>query len=373
MRTGTDTLKQILTGSFDYWWDFDLFYDGQRLMQKVPVERDSVLLSEKANAKIQQSGSLTVIWGDDFGRSLSPAQIGDALAPFGAAIDLYCNVFSGLFVERVLMGRYEITDVPSTADENTVFQGEWITLNSVVRIEFKERLAGVAEDRFDAPSGPRDTASTYAEYARISGLPITQSTLVADAPITRAVAYEEERIDAVYDLADTLGAIPHMLANGTLSVRPQARPATIDTLRRGENGSIVEVGHALSSSGVNNRVVVRGKASDDTPILGVAQITEGPLRVANSDGSLSPFRRRTRFLSSDYVVNSTQGQEWAERELAKSARLGAITLPVTEIFNPLRERGDPVELVREKDVLVGRVVSIDRRGGATMKLGVEIS
>jgi hypothetical protein len=55
------------------------------------------------------------------------------------------------------------------------------------------------------------------------------------------------------------------------------------------------------------------------------------------------------------------------------AQLGTVELPVVEMFNPLRERGDVIEIERPRgEVLTGRVVEINRGSGATQELKVEV-
>lgn len=369
MRTGSAQLREILRGSFDHGFTLDLYYDGARRMQNVPCK--NVELREDGDAKIQQSGSLTIVWTDEFAQSISPTEVGSVLAPFGSIIHLSSIVSTKEgFSERVLLGQYEITDVPLMVDEDMLFQGQLVTISSTVRIEFKERLAGVEFDRFDVPFQPSSLASTYDELGRIAQLPITRT--LPDAPISRSVVYEESRLDAVYDLSEQLGGIPHMTAHGTLSQRPKDWGAPVDDLRRGDRGSVVKIGRALSASGVYNRVAVRGKTDDQTAILATAQITDGALRVANPDGSRSPFGRRTRFLSSEYVVTNDQAQGWANSELPRSSSIRAAIVPVVEIYNPLRERGDVVTLHRARDEVLARVVTVDRSADARMDLTVEV-
>ncbi|NQX36246.1 hypothetical protein [Herbiconiux sp. VKM Ac-2851] len=369
MRQHSAQLREVLAlGSFDHEYTFDLYYDRERRRADMPVE--DVKLNEDATGTIQQSGSLTVLWTDEFGASLSPSGIGDELAPFGAVIHLFSTITAGSFRERVLMGQYEITNVPAALDEQAVFQGQNITINSVVDIEFKELLNSVEQDRFDAPYAPRDLSSTWAELARVVGMPIVRS--LPDAPISRSVVYEESRIDAIYDLAEQVGGVPHITPEGALAVRPDAWPAPVDTLERGNKGTVVEVQGALSSDGVSNRVVIRGRSDEQESILGIAEITEGPLRVRNADGSQSPFRRRTRYFSSEYVTNNDQGAAWARKQLPVVSRL-SVTLDVTEFFNPLRERGDVLRLRRGEDLLLVRILDIRRDSGPEMDMTVEVA
>lgn len=369
MRFASSSARGMLSGSINHRWVGDLYYDGVRRIADVPLVDPR--FSEDADGNVQQSGSCTVVWTDEFARSVTPTMITDAFAPFGAQLFVYSVLSAGRFSERIEYGRFEITDVPSAVDEFMRFRGDWITIGSTVDLELKELLAGVGEERFDIPSAPKSLTSTWAELARITGLPVTRT--VADVPITRSIMYPESKLDATYDLMrDMLDAVPHVTADGTLAARPNVAPAPVDTLRRGERGSLVSVGSEMSARQVYNRVVVRAGTGDQVSVLAVAEVTDGPLRVKNPDGTVSPFRARTRFLSSEFVTTQAQAQAWANSELAKVSTLRARTVPVVETFNPLRERGDVVVVERPRASFTGRVLTIDRSGGATQRMTLEV-
>lgn len=369
MRRGTAQFRGVLTGPFNHYYTADIYYAGERRLADVPIT--DVRFKEDGDAAIQQSGSFTIVWTDDFGRSVSPGEVSDVLAPFGAEVYLYSRVWVGPFVERVALGQFTITDVPSAMDEDMVFRGEWITVGSVVEVEFKERLAKVQDDRFDVPSAAGDLSSTWDELGRLTELQLSRS--LPDREIPRAVVYKEDRLDAVYDLANVIDGIPHMTSDGALSARPKAWPGVVDTVRRGAGGTIVSVGRAMSPKDVYNRVAFRGKSDNQEIILASAEVSAGPLRARNHDGTPSPFRRKTYFVSSEYVTNEEQALEWVQRELPRVSQLRSVRIPVTETFNPLRERGDVVRIERARKSLLGRIVSIDRDGGATQTMIVELA
>jgi hypothetical protein len=369
MRPATEQLRGVLSASFNHYYTADIYYNGERRLADVPLT--DVRFNEDGDADLQQSGSFTIVWTDAFGRSVSPREIGDVLAPFGAEVYLYSRVWVGPFVERVALGQFTITDVPSAMDEDMLFRGEWITVGSVVEIEFKERLVKVQDDRFDVPSAATDLDSTWDELGRLTELQLLRT--LPDKPIPRAVVYEEDRLDAVYNLTDVLDGIPHMTADGALSARPKTWPAPVDTLRRGAKGSVVRVGRAMSPKNVYNRVAFRGKSGDQEIILASAEVNSGPLRARNPDGTPAPYRRKTLFVASEYVTNAQQAVEYVNRELPRVSKLRSIRVPITETFNPLRERGDVVVVQRAKETMLGRIVSIDRDQGPTQEIVVEVA
>jgi hypothetical protein len=368
VRPGSSTLDGVLTSDFDHEYEVGLYYGGERRLPNVPVT--GVSFKEDADASIQQSGTLTVVWTDDFATSISPREIADVLAPFGAELYLYSVVRAGRFVERVPIGQFTITDVPSARDEDMRFRGEWITVGSTVELEFKERLAAVENDRFDVPTAVKNLTSVWDEVGRVTRLQILRT--LPDTAIARSVVYGDSRLDAPYDLLELLDGVPHMTADGALSGRPKAWPAASAVLKRGEGGSLVSVGRSMSPEKVYNRVAFRGKTNDMEVILASAEITSGPLRTANPDGTPSPFGRKTYFLSSDFVTTKAAAQEYVDRELPRVSSLRSVVVPFVETFNPRRERGDVVVLERAREDLVGRILTIDRGSGPTQECTAEV-
>lgn len=365
VRPGSSQLVAAMAYSFDSRWLADLYYDGERRLQDVPIA--SPRFREDASAKVQHTGSCTVVWSDEFAASVAPSEVSDAMAPFGAQLSVFVQITVGPFTERVEFGRFEITDVPSARDEWFRFRGEWLTAGSTVELELKDLTAGVAEETFDVPTSPSQLTSTWAEVAVLTGLPTVRS--VADAPIARTVLYPDKKLDAVYELMSVaLDAVPHLTANGSLSARPNVWGPPVARITPASG--LIDVVPGLSQSGVRNRVVVRSSNSED--VLAVAEITSGPLRVRNPDGSVSPFRARTRFVETELVADQQQAQLVANSELARVSEIRSRVVDVTEVFNPLRERGDVVDIERPTKTLRGRVVTIDR-DGPTQRLQVEVA
>lgn len=366
MRNGSTDLRGVLQGAFNYHYVADLYYNGERRLEGVKVM--SPRFAERGDANIQHSGSCTVVWTDEFATSLTPLEVNDPLAPFGAQLYVYVVVEAGPFTERVEYGRFLITDVPSARDEILHFRNEWLTVGSEVELELKDLLAGPAEESFDVPTAPRSLASAWAEVGVITGLPLTRT--VPDSTIPRSVLHEDNKLAAAKSLMNVvLDAVPHMMADGTLGARPNVWGVPVDTVLL---DCVVSVEGGMSAAQVYNRVVVRATGGDGAAVLGVAEVTSGPLRVRNLDGTRSPFGARTTYRSSEYVTTRTQAQAWANSELTKVSRLGSRVVTVTERFNPLRERGDVIVVERLNEWLYVRVVDIDRSEFGVQVLTVDV-
>ena len=370
MRFSTELLAGVLSGSFDHYWSADLIYNGERRLQDVPLTEPR--FNEDGSATVQQSGSCRIVWSDTFGEAMAPREITDAFAPFGAQLRIYSNVTAGPFSERIQFGTFEITDVPSARDEDMVFRDLIVSAGSEIELELKELLAGVDEETFDVPSSPSDLGSTWSEVGRVSGLQLART--VEDRPITRSIMYPDSKLDAVYELMDVmLDSVPHMTADGALSARPNARPLPVHTLRRGDGGQLIKVGQKMSADQVRNRVVVRATSGQQKAVIAIAEITEGPLRVRETNGARSPFGARTFYQSSELIDSQTGAQAWADATLPTVSTLKASIVPVEMTFDPRLERGDVVVIQRLRGNLIGRVRTIARSGRARMSLTVEVS
>lgn len=368
MRAHPPEVETVLSGSMTPHYEIDVLYDGETVLANVPVVDPQI--NDDASSAIQTSGSVTVVWQDDFGKSLTPREIGDLLSPFGAELAIYSIVNVGSVSYRVPLGVFPIFDVPSARDETALFEGFRVVTGSVVQLGFKDRFLRVQRDRFDTPGVPESLVSVYDELRRLTGMQVTQS--VPDGPITRSVVYEEDRLQAVYDLAAVLDATPGLSPDGTLTLRPRAAGASVATLRPGEDATILTVGQSMTSEGVYNRVAFRGKANDKTAILATAELTQGKLRVRNEDGSPSPFGTATSFLASDYVTSRAQAQAYVERELPRVSQLGAVQVPVETLFNPLYELGDVLTLERYDRTITGRITAISRSSSGRMPMKLEV-
>lgn len=230
MRLYTQQLLQVLArGTFDSRWVCDVFYDGARKMQDVDLE--DVKLTEDATAKVQQSGSLKIVYQGRDGVSIAPQGVEDILSPFGTTLALYMLITNGpRFEARVPMGVFVVSDTPTIETVPWSFRGKTLSKGDRIGLTFKDPFYKVLRNRFDVPGVTPSLASTYAEIQRLTRLTVTRSADVPDGPIPRALVYEEDRLDAVYELAKALDAIPYMRADGSLSLRPNVWGEPVDTI-----------------------------------------------------------------------------------------------------------------------------------------------
>jgi hypothetical protein len=129
----------------------------------------------------------------------------------------------------------------------------------------------------------------------------------------------------------------------------------------------------LSNTAVYNAVVVRGTAPDgSTIVLATAEVTDGPLRTKNADGSLSPYRRVPYYYTSQYITTQAQAQAYADTWISRVSRLRSLTYDLTETFNPLREVGDVLNVYRLGQSFTARITDIRRDSGVTQAVTVTV-
>jgi len=364
MRPASAALRDVLTGSFTLEYQADLFYDGVRLFEALPIVDPS--LKGDGSGEVEESGKVTVVWTSEHGASLKPNDPQDWLAPFGARLVLFAVVSVGqVFRERVQLGDYDITAVPS-ADDSVFMHGQTrVVIGSRVELEIKDRMVEVQRDRFTRLSSPVRLDSVWAEVARLTGLQITRS--VPDRALTRSVTYEESRVSAVIDLVALLDASPFVEWDGTLSARPNVPPAPVGTLTVGQAGTITQIGSSLDAEGVYNGVVIRADGAD-AGVLAELWVETGPLRATAASGRRTPFHNVPRFYSNPQITTRSAAEQALPGLLRMYSQPRAATLEIQCIADPTVQVGD-VRTVNDGQYLwTVRVASYDLSASPTMTI-----
>lgn len=370
MRFGTPGLTDILKGAFNKRYVADVFSDGSRVLQDVPIINPR--FDDDSTSLVQGTGSCTVIYQDDFAREISPSDVGDVFSPFGTQIAVSVIITAGAgFTERIPLGLYLVSETPSIITTRYVFNGGLVSKGDQIDLNLKDLFYGVQRDRFNVPGSPPNLTSVWRESQRLTGLTITNT--ITDGPITATVAYQEDKLQAVYDLATVLDATACVLSDGTQSMRPNVWPAPVDVLSWGDGGNLVSASRGMANDLVYNQVIVRSyDTSTGGAVLAKAEITSGPLRVRNADGSLSPYRSVPYFYASQYVTTAAQALAYANLTLPRVSKLRSVSVVLTEIFNPLREIGDVLTVKRLGESFLGRVTAISRDNGPTQATTVAV-
>lgn len=358
MRDVSASARELIRdGGFDATWVADLMYDGERRLSNVPIGNPR--LSWDAGQFVAGSGTVDVVWSDDHARSMIPREVGDWFAPFGAELQVDCIVGAGVFAERVPAGRFVIAKAPGAEDASMPFQGRRITAGEVFPLQLKDPLVRVVRDEFPFPTRA-ESRSVWGEIQSITGFPVVRN--LPDADVPAGLTYEGDKSAVLSKLFDAIGAWPMVDASGVLTARSKEWGALVDRV-----AGVVSAPVSLDAEKTYNRVVVEGKSSAGDPIYGMAEVTEGPLRVRNADGSASPFGVATYRYASELLTSKAACDRYARELLPRVSRVRGVSRTVTERLNPLRELGDVLEL----DGGRVRVQSVEHDGAFT-RMVVEV-
>lgn len=331
-------MRELLASDFELGFTADLMYGATRVLPDLEVVSPSV--KGDSSAQIELSGRLGVVWSDPLGVDVEPFEPGDPFSPFGYRVVLFVIVRAGELESRQQIADLTITEVPSVDGEPFVWGETRIYAGQRVDLVVKDRMVEVQRDRFTKLEQPASLASAWGEIARLTGFPLTRT--LPDVPVTKAVVYEESRVDAVQQLAALIGGAAFMEWDGTLSVRPSTPGPPVTELVLGESGTIVQLGSSLSADGVYNGVVIRGEDDAQEQILAEVWRASGPLRATPAGGERTPFHRVPYFYSSPFITTSAQAAAYAPTLLERVSSPRAATLQVTCVMNPLLQVGDVV-------------------------------
>jgi hypothetical protein len=356
VRAGSDALKGVLRGGgFGTRLVVDSFYGATRT--GTGLGADGWDLKWDSEAKIKSGGTLTLVEASDDGSTLVPRSFTDRLAVAGQEVNVALEVFTdGGFSERVQLGHYRVTAVPSSSESVVDVLGAPTVVSSRVSLTLEDRLIGVERKGFRSEQNPPAGATCWGELQRLSGLQVVRS--VADKPVPSGTVYKAQQggvLNAVEEIADALGGVPYITPDGALSVLPDAR------------GTIIDLTDTMESEGIYNVVVGNFEDADRNPIYAVAQVTSGPFAVS------SPYGEYTRYYASDFVKTKAAAESAVKSILSQAQRGQSYRVPVQCIVNPLIEDGDVVSVERRiGDPIVGRVVSHSLGSSNLMNLELDV-
>jgi len=351
----------IRAGGFHREYVADLIVDGQRVLEDVPL--GSCELKSDGNAKVRTQGRAVFEYTDAWGASILPEDVTSWLTPYASYLNVSMRVTAGGVSEKVLRGVLKIVAVSDPVGPRTGFQQRLITVGSRVSLQLADAFSTTDRERFIAPSGPQDLSSTWAEIGRLTGLPLLRN--VPDSGITRAVTYQENRLDAVFDLAAILGGTPYVNPEGKVTIQPDVSGDATEKLSMGPDGTVTSATPSdLTDEGIYNQVVVRTHDDSQSVVLATAEVESGPLRYGG------PFGRVPFFASSQYVTSVEQARQYAVEQLARVSAVSSMAYSITCLPDPRREVGDVVPFEVDGRTLVGRIQEITLAAAGLMSLKV---
>ncbi|UVK62557.1 minor tail protein [Arthrobacter phage TaylorSipht] len=349
------------------------WYDGELLQQEsLPVTDWGLEFDGSPSKQVQGVLELTVA---DPSGELSPWLWDDPLGVGGAVLQCRYVVGGAGTINR---GWFRITaNAPKESwysrviredgfkqPGSSVPQGHRLVMVSggaAVPLTAEDLTVRLALDEFLAPEQPVGSAPTaIGEIVRIVGesVPLDVADDVVDVGVPVDLTYEGPKIDAVMDLAGRAGASVRMGGDGELQVYVKSKTPVWE-VAGGDDGALINIDREQKVDVLANVGIVRGerKDKDETgkeitvPLLGVAQVLDGPLRVGG------PHGRIPRRLESSLLNTQAQVDEAARSLITNYLDSFTVDLEVTCLPNPALQVGDWV--VVTQPVIGGQLLPVD--------------
>lgn len=367
MRTSSDNLPEVLTGSFSRRLSIDVFHGADRVLQDIDItawQLDGDLTSE-----VKHSGSATVVYASQAGESLVPNGTDGILSPYRATLLLKLEISAGNFTETVTLGWFKVIAAPSAYDEyvDDPVSGKRVVVSSVVEVEFQSLDVNLKRRGFRSPEQPPSLLSSYDEIRRISDMSVVET--VPDKALSTALVYETTqggRLKGVQDIASSMGGVAVPDSFGALRIITPGADEAVGTLTVGPDGTVTDIGYSIDTDSVYNCVVGTFEDANRNPIYAVAEVTTGPLAT---DGAYGEY---TRYYSSPLVNTQAAADSAVKAILSQSIGGQTYDVPVKCILHPLIELGDPLEVTGHDRPILGQCVKYSMSDSALMDVTLEV-
>jgi len=328
------------------------------LAGSVPVLDGS--FEESDGQEIPERITLTVR-ARDVGISWDPA--GDPrhpLADFGQRLNLTVTVRTPRGASwEVPFGWFQIESWDLSDDLSTVA----VTALGLLQV--------VADDKLRGPEQPRPGGTFASEFRRLmsGAIPVSIDAALTDRACPSSFVWDEDRLSALYDLADSWPARIVTSPDGTVQVKPPLGlvPVPILTLTNGAAGVLMTAPRSSSRTGRYSAVVARSSADTaaSSPVEGEYLTTSGPYATS----TYGTVRRR----AASPMLNSAAAARAMARTIAEDSQRQARVIAVTLPPDPRIQRGDPVALVWDDVTYRGWVQTVNLPltiDGSAMKITV---
>ena len=346
MRAGAP--DEVLAGAPQYGCRVTSWLGSELLASSIPVLSGRV--SAKADQDVPEKLTFTVA------RSAAAVAGGDVvdwrpgtdarapLARFGQQLDLTIIVSSVATAQvwETRIGRYQISD---WKDDDA----------GRVTVTAEGMLARVRDDKLTAVTSPTSTLVAEARRLLSSGMGMSIDPALVDRVCPPGMSWSEDRLGALQEIARAWPALLRTDEWGQVRFKAPlpSVPTPILTLRDGAGGTLISAPRSDSRKDAYNTVVATSSATDRADVVGVAQITSGPMSVNGSYG------RVVKRWSSPLLDSAATAAAAAKTMLDNSTR-PAQSVPVSLAPDPRIDLDDQVAVQRGKDtVLWGFVTGYD--------------
>lgn len=343
----------------------------------------------------RQVSQLTLTVTDESGKQ-APWLLEDPLGVGGAELQVIYDVGGA---GSVNLGWYRITQSEPDDQWRSYLVDERGRINADSPIPTGKRLVHVsggaqiqltAQDRgrnaqnyrLIAPESPPGTSPTILSEIRrlLDGIaPVVSTPEVTDRDVNKTLVYQDDRLNAVQDLANRISCDIRFNGNGQCEIYPLTQQSPVWKVQGGPEGALVKVNRAQSLEGLYNMFIVDGTANangQSVPVRAITQITSGPLSVSG------PHGRIPKFYSSPMIGTQAEADSYALTMMSTQVAGLTTDLKIECLPNPAIQQGDWITVaspvINQQEVaLIGSVKTMDLRSSGssvgTMTLTVECS
>lgn len=233
---------------------------------------------------------------------------------------------------------------------------DWSDDGGEVKATSRGVLRRVSGARFRRPETPARGGTFASEFRRlmVGGIPVAIDAALVDRACPTTFQWAEDRIAALYDLANAWPALIVPDGAGGIVVRPPLDEtfAPALTLTDGEGGVVVSAPTGDTREGSYNGVIARAQ-SDDAD----AALVQGEAWATGAMDPTGPYGEEPAYYQSPLLKTTAQCESAAAAMLAKVMRPGR-TIQVTLPVDPRIEAYDPVRVTFDGSTFDGHVIDL---------------
>lgn len=265
-------------------------------------------------------------------------------AEWGSLLSVYGNE---LFVARGVRYGGGRTEVVSLGYYRINRNSQAGMPNGVIRITGADRMSSIVDGRLTAPVHFAASTLVGTAVAELVHDIYPAATIVWDdathaLPLGRAVTFEDDRYEALRDIAASFGKVAFFNYRGEFEIStPPVESDPVWTVNAGAGGVLLEASAEQSRDRVYNGIVVTGEGADTTMPVRAVVIDDNPSSPTYWYGR---FGKVPRFFSSPMITTTEQAENAGAAMLR--AHLGApYVVSLRAVPNPALEPHDPVRTV----------------------------
>lgn len=332
-------------------------------------------LSFDATRQVCGSGTATLAFADEWGRSRAPKGVNDLLSPYGNWLEVTCHVSAGSYRSSTVLGKFEIGKPRPESSGTASVSRERRTMAETVSVQLDDAFLGTKSEPIDGILQSTVGRSMRDELEELLGLPVSAERT---ALVGALIEYPEDRLKAAFDLVQLVGGEPYMRWDGVVGIRPNVWPAPSFTVHDGAFRDApgvpiqaVQVDE-WDAEKVPNRIVVLAETPDQRTLRAEKRIEQGPMRHGpRSEGA---WGRRTRTYSVDSFSEQAQVDRYCLERFAADTTPRAVGASIVMPVDPRLEPGDVGQLWSDTISARIRIKSVDLDiGSPTMKVSAYLA